>query len=136
VTALPARSPEIVPKPLVASVEEIDDLVRIIVNGTLAYEGGPKTSIQAPLTFRSNAIEVQVFNQASYTGGIEMFGGHQREGWRYSLTLQVDGVSQKYTDRRDNQPVEQFGTWFTALRVSVDIDPATGRPDQHGLKRQ
>jgi hypothetical protein len=121
----PVSAPTASARPLDFKVASVDDRIRVRVNGTAVYEGGPTDWRKALLNVGMNVIEVEVFNQASYTGGIEVFGGHKREGWNYDVVFRAPGAQERrFTDRRDEPPVEQFGTWFLAQRLRVTVDAA------------
>jgi hypothetical protein len=117
---------------IVATIRNADDDVNIFVNGVLtaswhAYGSSPTRLVLRP---GENDIEIRVFNQRSFTGGIPMFGGHQPEGWSYSVNI-VGGGGQLIADfgAREDRPDEngpRFGKEFTVARLKVIVD-ATGR---------
>jgi hypothetical protein len=109
-----------------------DDLI-ITVNGeqvadwNLDGQATKKAKLKAGL----NDVLMKVYNQRSYTGGIEGLGGHLPEGWRYAVDLFGSDSSllqhlQDGEDRpADNGP--RHGKMFTAAKFQVLVDDLTGR---------
>lgn len=71
------------------AIEDADDDVKILLNGSLisAHRTHGTNDVSVPLQAGPNAFTIRVFNQRSFTGGIEGFGGHLPEGWRYAVRI-------------------------------------------------
>ncbi len=108
-----------------------DDDAVLLVNGEdVANWGNDHDAVKSvPLHGGANPFVVRVFNQRSYTGGIPGLGGHLPEGWNYAVSLHTeDGLTLASFSDGENQPADngpRHGKWFTVVRGSIDVDPAT-----------
>ena len=78
-----------------------------------------------------NDVVVKVYNQRSFTGGIQGLGGHLPEGWNYTLQLtHMDGTplipplraSEDHPE--DNGP--RHGKLFTVATMKLTVDEVSG----------
>lgn len=116
--------------PIKMSVELADDSVRITVNHTKLHEGGPTNFPIEGSLLRSgtNVLTIDVYNNPTRTGGMEAFGGAQKEGWGYSCALVVGENSFPYSGTHGNQPPDsQWGKWFRVRTVLLLVDENSGR---------
>jgi hypothetical protein len=115
-----------------AHLDSIDDELILLVNGSEGLvSGGPLASQAIPLHVGPNRMIVQVYNQHTFTGGVEGFGGHLPEGWNYRL---------RFTDSRgrsvgpvlsamEDRPVKDgphHGHIFTVATGLFYVDEVTG----------
>lgn len=107
-------------------VEGVDDNIRLTLNGRRVYEDKVIDWTDLPIKTGENELDIEVFNQESYTGGIKELGGHKREGWNYSMKLRSGGNEWSYKDGNNEPPPEQFGTWFTVRQLRLTVDPSAG----------
>lgn len=116
-----------------AVIHNADDDAKIIVNGDVQLnwrgEGSAKKRIY--LNPGENKFEFRIHNWRSFTGGIEGFGGHKPEGWRYEISLFAsDGnLIKTYTDG-EHLPKKDgptHGAEFSALKGSLNVDPKSGK---------
>jgi hypothetical protein len=120
------------PVNLKTKITDGDDEVVVSVNGREAASWNSDGAAEriSQLHGARNLVEIKVFNQRSYTGGIQPFG-HLPEGWRFAVTF-ADGNGQMLLqatgaeDRpQDNGP--RHGKLFTAARFEIDVDVETGK---------
>lgn len=105
-----------------------DDEVLILVNGeeVLSWNNDGNTPKQIPLKLGENAITVKVYNQHTFTGGIEGLGGHLPEGWNYTVAF-TDAAGKPLLDIRDLEDVPvkdgpHHGKMFTAAQIIVSVE--------------
>lgn len=105
-----------------------DDEVLILVNGeeTLSWNNDGSQKKAIPLKLGENVITLKVYNQHTFTGGIEGLGGHLPEGWKYSA-LFTDKSGRTLLEIADNEDVPikdgpHHGKMFTAARITVNVD--------------
>jgi hypothetical protein len=116
---------------MVAQFTAADDDAVLIVNGEDATNWGNDhgTAKRVALHGGKNSFVVRVFNQRSYTGGIQGLGGHLPEGWNYAISLHTDdGHTLASFSDGENQPADngpRHGKWFTVVRGSIDVDVTT-----------
>jgi hypothetical protein len=123
--ALEVASPR---ETLQATILEADDDVRVVRNGesVLQWSANGRTPVNLPLR-AGDTLEVIVFNKGSFTGGLEAFGGHKPEGWKYTVMLQLPDSSPVYLSGHEHRPPpERHGQTFSACRVEVRQDPKAG----------
>jgi hypothetical protein len=116
---------------ITAQIQFADDDAMIIVNGSdVTSWGNDGSSVKKiPVHAGFNPFLVRVFNQRSYTGGIQGLGGHLPEGWKFSVVFGTDGGPPLATfggneDRpEDNGP--RHGKWFTVVRGTIYVDEDT-----------
>lgn len=105
-------------------INHVDDRIRITLNGTNIYEGGPATILikKGDLNNGDNNLDVDLFNNSTRTGGIIFLGGARKEGWGYSMTLTI-GLNQfPYSGSHDNDPPDsQWGQWFSVRRLILNV---------------
>jgi hypothetical protein len=125
--------PPVEPEPLEYNIEEADDQVSILLNnvpiafsnGSTGWQPVPKSALKKGV----NSLEIQVYNQASFTGGIEALGGHKREGWRYAVSFRSPslGGEKRYASGENEPPPERWGRTFSVISTTIVVDEMTGR---------
>jgi hypothetical protein len=116
-----------------AQIQAADDDVMVIVNGDDLTSWGNDGNSQRkiPVHAGRNPFVIRVFNQRSYTGGVQGLGGHLPEGWRYAVLLGIGdgpalGTFSDSEDRpEDNGP--RHGKWFTVVRGVIEVDENTSQ---------
>lgn len=110
-----------------------DDDALLTINGTQVLDWNQDGSGEKQIRLKggTNEAVVKVYNQRSYTGGIQGLGGHLPEGWNYTLQLtHIDGsplISQLHAgeDRpQDNGP--HHGKLFTVATMKIEVDEVSG----------
>jgi hypothetical protein len=110
----------------------VDDDAIIMINGKVVFdwnqEGpGPKG---ISLDQRVNNVAIKVYNQRSYTGGVQGLGGHLPEGWKYVLELShADGSPLISLSGGEDVPADNgphHGKLFTVATLQLIIDEKTG----------
>ncbi len=110
-----------------------DDDALMTVNGqqVLDWNQNGTNDKQIRLEGGSNDVVVKVYNQRSFTGGIQGLGGHLPEGWNYTLQLtHMDGTplipplraSEDHPE--DNGP--RHGKLFTVATMKLTVDEVSG----------
>ena len=108
-------------------MSDVDDDLKFIVDGAevAAWSKDGSTPRTISLGYGSHSIELRVFNQRSYTGGIAFLGGHIPEGWRYKCkVVDPDGRELVALSDGEDRPAESgphFGREFTVARFSMDV---------------
>jgi 3',5'-cyclic AMP phosphodiesterase CpdA len=111
-------------------VRSIDDIIRIKVNGTIVHEGDITSWVPIKLNEGANKVDIEVFNKESYTGGIRILGGHQREGWNYDVTFKSDGKEWQFAQSSSGEPPStQFNVWFLVKQFVLTLDSANSLVD-------
>jgi hypothetical protein len=108
-----------------------DDDAMILMNGDVVsdwnQDGTAMKRIRLART--SNNFVVKVYNQRSYTGGIQGLGGHLPEGWSYVLKIQGDdGAEILPLSGRENVPADNgphHGKLFTVATFTLEFDEKT-----------
>jgi hypothetical protein len=117
---------------VLAKFVAVDDDAIIMINGKVVFdwnqEGpGPKG---IRLDQLANDVVVKVYNQRSYTGGIQGLGGHLPEGWKYVLDLsRSDGSPLISLSGGEDVPADNgphHGKLFTVATLQLIIDEKTG----------
>jgi len=116
-----------------AQIQAADDDVMVIVNGDNLTSWGNDGNSQRriPVHAGRNPFVIRVFNQRSYTGGVQGLGGHLPEGWKYAVLLATDGgptlgaFSDSEDRPEDNGP--RHGKWFTVVRGAIEVDENTAQ---------
>jgi hypothetical protein len=122
------RAPEYV----TATLEAVDDAFLMSSDGeeVMASDGPVQTRI--PLHVGVNEMTIRIYNQHTFTGGVEYFGGHIPEGWNYRLRLR-DGAGNEITpplQAREDIPAKDgphHGHLFPAATFSINVDEATAQ---------
>jgi len=115
-----------------AHVDSIDDELILLVNGDEGLvSGGPVGSQAIALHVGPNRMIAQVYNQRTFTGGVEGFGGHLAEGWNYTLRFtdaQGKTVGPTLTGREDRPVADgpHHGHIFTVATGVIYVDEGTG----------
>jgi hypothetical protein len=86
--------------------------------------GAEKTIL---LKVGENSVKVRVWNQRTFTGGIETLGGHKPEGWSYSFVVE-NGAGVRLLRLSDGEDRPQrdgprHGKQFTAATFTLIVDP-------------
>jgi len=111
-----------------AQIEDADDDLRVFVNGILvqSWETDKSNSKKVPLRTGENPVQLKVYNKRSFTGGLEAFGGHQPEGWRYSFILRTQNGASLLNlhDGEDRPPKDgpRHGHEFIAATFVLNAD--------------
>jgi hypothetical protein len=115
-----------------ANLQDVDDDAVVLVNGDEALSWNVDQRIEKPIPLKvgRNVVEVKVYNQRSYTGGIPPWG-HKPEGWRYRFSLR-DGQGKDLlvlADREDEPPDNgrRHGKLFTAATFEIFVDEYTNQ---------
>ena len=115
-----------------AKLQDVDDDAVVLVNGNeaLSWNVDQQKEKPVPLKVGRNVVEVKVYNQRSYTGGIPPWG-HKPEGWRYRFTLR-DGQGKDLLVLADgeNEPPDngsRHGKLFTAASFEIVVDEYTNQ---------
>ncbi len=117
----------------VASVQiqitEADDDALVLINGAVVAawrRDGPHPT-RVALTSGSNRLEVRVYNQRSFTGGVRLFGGRKPEGWHYCIRISATNNPQLLSVcDGESEPAEhgpRFDKIFTVLTGDLLADP-------------
>jgi hypothetical protein len=122
-------------EPIFASVQimDADDDAILIVNGNevAGWNVDGKTPKRFLLTGGPNEVVVKVYNQRSYTGGIQLIGGHLPEGWHYSMQLKkADGAEITTLSDGEDRPADNgphHGKLFTVAKFQIMVDEQTGQ---------
>jgi hypothetical protein len=115
-------------------ITSADDVVDVFINGNDVSSSTKdfNANVRVQLPSGRSTIEIRVFNQKSYTGGIPGLGGHLPEGWNYEVQFSSgsygSAFSSVYKDSEDRPDINgpHFGATFTAGRGVLNVDPATG----------
>jgi len=116
---------------LVLQLSSGDDDVVVLVNHkeTLDWNRDGATTKKVPLDEGINDLDVMVYNQRSYTGGIPFTGGHLPEGWNYALSVSdayghlLTPLSGREDVPSDNGP--HHGKLFTVATMKLSVSPDT-----------
>lgn len=115
-----------------AHLDSIDDEMILLVNGDEGLVSGGQVAAQAiALHVGPNRMIAQVYNQRTFTGGVEGLGGHLAEGWNYTLRFtDVQGKNVGPTlSGREDRPVADgphHGHIFTVATGVIYVDEVTG----------
>jgi hypothetical protein len=119
---------------ITGAITSADDSVDVSINGAspaLHLSAGDAARRTGRLLLKPgpNRIEIVVFNQRTFTGGIAGFGGHLPEGWNYGLVLtdKTGAVLANINDREDRpqQDGPRHGHSFLAASVDINYDAKT-----------
>jgi hypothetical protein len=113
-----------------AAIHGVDDEALVIVNGNEALSSN-RGGRQVPILLRGgeNVVAIKVYNQHTFTGGIEGFGGHKPEGWRIHASFSIgDKKLVEIQENEDEPPKDgsRHGHLFTASTFILVVDPVTG----------
>lgn len=120
------RAPEYVS----ASLESIDDAFILSRDGEEVMASDGPTQTRIALHVGVNKMVVRVYNQHTFTGGIEGLGGHLPEGWNYRLRLR-DGAGHEIMpvlhalEDRPQKDGPHHGHTFTVATFSIVVDEQT-----------
>jgi hypothetical protein len=113
-----------------ARIEGADDDAFVLVNGrdALSWSNNGSAPVSVPLDSGPNRITVKVYNQPTFTGGVEGLGGHKPEGWHYSLRLVLPTGEVRLSGGEDVPAKDgpHHGALFTVATATIVVDPATG----------
>lgn len=110
---------------------DVDDDAVVLLNGqeVISWNVDRSSPISMQLREGTNLVEIKVYNQRSYTGGLPGFGGHFPEGWRYSFVLQtIDGKTLIDLSGREDRPTDNgphHGKLFTVAAFQILVDEYT-----------
>ncbi|WP_158627480.1 caspase family protein [Corallococcus sp. AB038B] len=108
-----------------------DDEALLLLNDRIV--GNSRLTQPFPVTLEpgENVFTVRVYNQRTFTGGFEPWGGHQREGWSMALTLTGPEQPEPWLRLSEQEPTPaaqaRHGTQFDVATFRVDLDPDTGQ---------
>jgi hypothetical protein len=111
-----------------AQITDGDDDVFVFLNGTDSMSWGIDGRNEKQLDLRpgENHIVVKVYNQRTFTGGVEGLGGHLPEGWRYQfLVSAADGSKLLDLRAREDHPQKdgpRHGHIFTVATAALMVD--------------
>lgn len=120
------RAPEYV----TATLESIDDTFVLSRDGEEVMASDGPTQTKIALHVGVNKMVARVYNQHTFTGGIEGLGGHLPEGWNYRLRVrdgaghEVMPVLQALEDRPQKDG-PHHGHMFTVATFSLVVDEQT-----------
>lgn len=108
-----------------ATILKADDDVKIKINDKIV---SPQNIL---LKAGMNELEVRVYNQRTFTGGIEQLGGHQPEGWSYSIKFQTkNGDELAAFEGKEERPQKDglhHGKEFTVIKATIKVDRISGK---------
>ncbi|MDC0711432.1 caspase family protein [Stigmatella sp. ncwal1] len=112
-----------------------DDAV-LLRNEKLVGMAGQQQPFSVVLDPGENVFRLLVYNQKSFTGGFELFGGYQREGWSVGLSLTEPGQAEPLVRIHESEPTpadeSRHGRLFDVATFVIHLDPWTGRITQTG----
>lgn len=120
------------PIELRTKITDGDDEVVVSVNGqeTASWNNDGAAERVSQLRGGTNLVEVRIFNQRSYTGGVQPVG-HFPEGWRFAVTFSdAQGKALVQATGAEDRPQDvgpRHGRLFTAARFEVEVDVETGK---------
>jgi hypothetical protein len=118
------------PLPAVSiKIGQPDDRIRATFNGVRLHEGGATSISIKPTDLKDgdNYLDIDLFNNATRTGGTGLLGGAQKEGWSYSFKLEVGDNQFPYKDSHGNDPPDsQWGQWFSVRKIVLNVQRDTG----------
>ena len=115
---------------LSAQILGADDDALLIVNGeeVLSWNSDGSAARKIPLKLGSNEITLKIYNQHTFTGGVEGLGGHLPEGWNYRVKLILPDNNTYDLQDGEDRPVKDgphHGKMFTVARIEVSLDSDT-----------
>jgi hypothetical protein len=123
------------------TIANADDDLKIRVNGktAVAWQTNGTTPQKIFLNSGANDLEIRVYNQRTFTGGIEALGGHQPEGWSYSVNFRnSNGTDLTSFQGGEDKPVKDgphHGKEFTVIKASLVVDNITGEIKVSGVEK-
>jgi hypothetical protein len=125
---------------LSAQVLNADDDALIIANGeeVLSWNSDGSIARKIPLRLGSNEVTVKVYNQRTFTGGVEGLGGHLPEGWNYHIKLTLPDNSVHDLQDGEDRPVKDgphHGKMFTVAKIELSLDADTDTVKISGLDK-
>jgi hypothetical protein len=114
---------------LVLQLSSGDDDVVVLINNreVLDWNRDGTTTRKVALEEGTNNLEVKVYNQRSYTGGLPLIGGHLPEGWNYALSVSdANGHLLTPLSGREDVPTDNgphHGKLFTAATMKLAVNP-------------
>jgi hypothetical protein len=108
-----------------------DDDVLILVNGNEvdSWNSDGGADRQFKLEPGENNVVIKVYNARTFTGGLEGFGGHYPEGWKYVVDFyNADGKQLLHLEDSEDRPEKdgpRHGKMFTAAFATIFLDPGT-----------
>jgi hypothetical protein len=127
------------PAYVVAHIINADDDAKVIINDkevkSFTNQGSPENLY---LKSGRNTLEIKVYNQRSFKGGIPQLGGRQPEGWSYAVKFSAkDGSELAYLSGREDLPEKdgpRHGKSFTVVTAIINVDRITGKITISDLK--
>ncbi len=124
------RTPFLFREPVFIHVQILDgdDDVFVFLNGVdvMSWDNDGTTDRQLVLKAGANELTVKVYNQRTFTGGIEGLGGHLPEGWRYSMRFTTEQNAELLAlSAREDVPAKDgphHGRLFTVANAVVSVD--------------
>ncbi|WP_371763806.1 caspase domain-containing protein [Massilia sp.] len=115
------------PVQIIAKFVDVDDDAILMANGVEALSWNLNGQSDKAIRLKSgeNQLEVKIYNQRSYTGGIPPWG-HKPEGWHYTLLLS-DSLGHQILKLQsgENEPPNngsRHGHLFTAASFKILVD--------------
>jgi hypothetical protein len=118
------------PVEIIAKFIDVDDDAILMANGkeSLSWNLNGQSEKSIRLQAGENKLEVKVYNQRSYTGGIPPFG-HRPEGWHYTLLISNSlGRQILKLQSGEGEPPNngnRHGHLFTAATFKILVDTHT-----------
>lgn len=111
-----------------AKILDGDDDVFVFLNGLDVMSWGNDGNKERRVLLKAgdNQLAVKVYNQRTFTGGIEGLGGHLPEGWRYAFVAATENGSTllnlKGGEDRPVQDGPHHGHLFTVATAELNVD--------------
>ncbi|RKH63698.1 caspase family protein [Corallococcus llansteffanensis] len=107
-----------------------DDEAVLLRNEKLVGMAGRKQPFPVVLEPGDNTFRLLVYNQRSFTGGFEIFGGYRREGWSVGLSMELPGFPDPMITVSETEltPASEarHGRLFDVATFTLHLDPQTG----------
>lgn len=108
------------------TIVDADDDSRIELSGTVVsiWSRDHGRPVSFKLRDGRQRLSVYVFNQASYTGGLALFGGHQPEGWRYKAYVDLPGMERISLTGKEHRPAAdggRLGREFPVATIDLEV---------------
>ena len=107
-----------------------DDEAVLLHNEKLVGMAGRNQPFPVVLEPGDNTFRLLVFNQRSFTGGFEIWGGNRREGWNVRLSMELPGFPEPLVTVSETEPTPaseaRHGRLFDVATFTLHLDPQTG----------
>lgn len=119
------------PVTIEAELRDVDDTATVMLDGLEQFSTASGVESRLLLLHGGeNHIAIKVFNQRSFTGGIEFLGGRKPEGWHYRAAFRREGsdLLREFTASEDEPRKDgpRHGALFTVATFTILVDDETG----------